>query len=86
MKKSIILMCVLSLLLFNFSMAQRSNYYHVTDNNYNDIKISYTVDVQNLQVKDIKTEQGTFCQISYDGMTPMRNDGKPALPVITNLL
>ena len=86
MKKSIILMSFLSLLLFHFGMAQRSTYYQVTDNNYSDIKISYTVDVQNLQVKNIKTEQGTYCQISYDGMTPMRNDGKPALPVITNLL
>ena len=86
MKKSIILMCIFSLLFFNFSMAQRSNYYHVTDNSYSDIKISYSIDVQNLQIKNIKTEQGTFSQLSYDGMTPMRNDGKPELPVITNLL
>ena len=86
MKKSIILMCILSLLFFYSGMAQRSNYYHVTDNNYNDIKISYSIDIQNLQIKNIKTEQGSFCQISYDGMTPMRNDGQPELPVITNML
>ena len=86
MKKSIILMCILSLLLIHSGMAQRSSYYHVTDNNYNDIKISYSIDVQNLQIKNIKTEQGTFCQLSYDNMTPMRNDGQPELPVITNLL
>lgn len=86
MKKSIILMCILSLLLFNSGMAQRSNYYRVTDNSYSDIKISYSIDVQNLQIKNIKTEQGTFSQLSYDGMTPTQNDGQPELPVITNLL
>ena len=85
MKKSIILMC-LSLLFLNFVMAQRSNYYQVSDNNYNDIKISYNIDVQNLQIKNIKTEKGTFSQLSYEGLTPMRNDGKPELPVITDLL
>ena len=86
MKKIIILMFILSLLLVNFSMAQRSNYYHITGNNYNDIKISYTIDVQNLQIQTIKTEQGSFSHIAYEGMTPMQNDGKPELPVITNLL
>ena len=86
MKKSTILMCILSLLLFNSGMAQRSNYYRVMDNSYSDIKISYSIDVQNLQIKNIKTEQGTFSQLSYDGMTPMQNDGQPELPVITNLL
>jgi len=85
MKKSIILMFILSLLFSNFSMAQRSNYYQVTDNNYNDIKISYTIDVQNLQIKKIKTEHGDYCQLSYEGMTPTQNDGQPELPVITNL-
>jgi hypothetical protein len=86
MKKSIILMCILSLLLFNSGMAQRSNYYRVTDNSYSDIKISYSIDVQNLQIKNIKTEQGNYCQLSYEGMTPTQNDGQPELPVITNLL
>lgn len=86
MKKSIILMCILSLLLFNSGMAQRSNYYNVTDNSYNDIKISYSIDVQNLQIKNIKTEQGNYCQLSYEGMTPTQNEGQPELPVITNLL
>ena len=85
MKKSIILMCLVGLILTNV-MAQRSNYYHVTDNNYSDIKISYNIDVQNLQIQNIKTEQGTYCQISYEGMTPMQNNGKPELPIITNLL
>jgi len=86
MKKSIILMCILSLLLFNSGMAQRSNYYRITDNSYSDIKISYSIDVQNLQIKNIKTEQGNYCQLSYEGMTPTQNDGQPELPVITNLL
>ena len=86
MKKSIILTCILSLLLFNSGMAQRSNYYRVTDNSYSDIKISYSIDVQNLQIKNIKTEQGNYCQLSYEGMTPTQNDGQPELPVITNLL
>lgn len=86
MKKSIILMCILSLLLFNSGMAQRSNYYRITDNSYSDIKISYSINVQNLQIKNIKTEQGNYCQLSYEGMTPTQNDGQPELPVITNLL
>lgn len=86
MKKAIILMCILSLLLFNSGMAQRSNYYRITDNSYSDIKISYSIDVQNLQIKNIKTEQGNYCQLSYEGMTPTQNDGQPELPVITNLL
>ena len=37
MKKSIILMCILSLLLFNSGMAQRSNYYRITDNSYSQL-------------------------------------------------
>ena len=86
MKKTIILMFILSLLLSNFGMAQRSNNYRVTDNSYSDIKISYTIDVQNLQIQNIKTEQGTFSRISYEGMTPTQNVGQPELPVITNLL
>ena len=86
MKKTIILMFILSLMLSNFSIAQRSNYYNVTDNSYNDIKISYSIDVQQLQIQNIKTEQGIFSRISYDGMTPMQNDGQPELPVIINLL
>lgn len=86
MKKSTILMFILSLLLSNMAMAQRSHYYQITDNNYSDIKISYAIDVQNLKIQNIKTEQGTFCQLSYDGMTPTQNDGKPELPVITDLL
>ena len=79
-------MCFLSLLLFNSGMAQRSNYYRITDNSYSDIKISYSIDVQNLQIKNIKTEQGNYCQLFYEGMTPTQNDGQPELPVITNLL
>lgn len=86
MKRTITLMFILSLMLFNVVMAQRSNYYTVTDNNYSDIKISYTIDVQQLQIQNVKTEQGTYCRLSYDGMTPTQNDGKPELPVITNLL
>lgn len=86
MKKNIILLCSLSLLLTQLVIAQRSNYYHVSENNYNDIKIAYSIDIQNLQIQDIKTQQGNYCQISYEGMTPMRNDGKPALPVITDLI
>lgn len=86
MKKTIILMFILSHILSNFSMAQRSNYYNIMDNNYNDIKISYTIDVQQLQVQNLKTERGTFSCITYEGMTPMQNEGRPELPVITNLL
>ncbi len=86
MKKLIVLMCIVSLLLSNFAMAQHSTCYRVTDNNYNDIKISYAIDVQNLQIQNIKTQQGTYCKIAYEGMTPMVNDGKPELPVLTNLL
>lgn len=86
MKKTVILMCILSLMASNFVMAQRYSYYNVIDNNYNDLKISYTVDVQLLQTQNIKTDQGTFCRISYEGMTPLQNEGKPELPVITNLL
>jgi hypothetical protein len=86
MKKTITLMFMLSLLLSNFVSAQRSNYYHVTDNDYNNIKISYTVDIHNLQIKNVKTQQGNYCQLSYEGMTPMQNEGKPELPLITDLL
>ena len=86
MKRTITLVFILSLMLSTVVMAQRSNYYNVVDNSYNDIKISYTVDVQQLQIQNIKTEQGTFCRITYEGMTPMQNDGQPELPVITNLL
>ena len=86
MKRTIFLSFILSLMLSNFSMAQRSNYYRVTDNSYSDIKISYSIDVQNLQIQDVKTELGTFSRISYDGLTPMQDAGQPELPVITNLL
>ena len=86
MKKSIILMYVLNLLLFNSGIAQRSNYYHVTDNNYNDIKISFQFNIQDLKISNINTENGAYTLLSFPDMTPMQENGKPELPIMTHLL
>lgn len=86
MKKSIILMCILSLLLFNSGMAQRSNYYQIIDNNYSDIKISFRFDIQDLKISNINTENGAYSQLSFPDMTSMQENGKPKLPIMTQLL
>lgn len=86
MKKTTLLVCLLGCMISGFVTAQNSQSYRLTHNSYDLVKLSYQFDVQDLQVKNIKTERGTFSQLSYAGMTPTRDAGKPELPLMTQLM
>ncbi len=86
MKKFTFLMLFVGLLLTNMANAQNHQNYRLTENSYDNIKLSYSFNIQDLQVKNIKTEQGTFSQLSFTDMTPTQEVGKPELPMLTQLV
>lgn len=65
--------------------AQNTNF-RLINNNYDEIKIALQYDLNDLQVRDVKTEKGMFSSITLPEATPSQEIGKPALPVINKLL
>jgi hypothetical protein len=86
MKKFTFLLMIVGILLSNMATVQSQQLYRLTENSYDNIKLSYSFNVQDLQVKNIKTEQGTFSQLRFENMTPMQEVGKPELPTLTQLV
>ena len=73
--------------LFSYTAnAQTHQSFQLKQNSYEHIKLSYQFDIQNLQVKNIKTENGSYHQLAFPEMTPSQEVGKPELPVLTQLL
>ena len=86
MKKSYFLILLIGILFSNVAKAQTRQHYSIQQNSYEQIKISYQFDIHGLQIKNIETENGTYCQLAIADMTPSHEIGKPELPVLTQLL
>ena len=80
------ILILVGILFSNTANAQTRQSYQLKQNSYEQIKLSYQFDIQNLQVKNIKTENGIYSQLAFADMTPSQETGKPELPILTQLL
>ena len=86
MKKFSLIILIVGVLLSNISNAQTQRHYQLKQNSYERVTISYQFDIQDLQTKKIKTENGIYNQLASVGMSPSQEVGKPELPILTQLL
>jgi len=88
MKRKIIclLLVILSLnaLAATITLGSDHHGYSISQNTDNCLELSY--DVNQLVVKDISTEKGTYSALSFESGYGTRNVGEPALPTFNNLI
>ena len=83
---TLVILMIVGVLFSHTANAQIRQSYQIKQNSYEQIKLSYQFDIQNLQVKNIKTDNGMYSQLAFPDMTPSQEIGKPELPILTQLL
>lgn len=85
MKKISLIISVI-ILSFCASAFAQQKCYNIQKNDYESLQINFHFDIQNLNIKDVKTEKGMFSKISYADLCETREIGKPELPEFSKLI
>jgi hypothetical protein len=82
--KKIVLLFVVFFTLFTAEISAQSEHYRVIQNNFEKVKINFTVD--RISPVDVKTDQGLFTRIAMDGYMSSASVGNPELPVMVKMI
>lgn len=85
MKKITFIACML-LGLVTLQLNAQNGQYRVVKNGYDEVKLSYQFDIQDLQQKTMKIEGQEFTQIGFASTTPGGEVGKPELPTMVQFV
>lgn len=85
MKKVTFIACML-LGFMTLQLTAQNNQYRVVKNGYDEIKLSYQFDIQDLQTYVIKQDGQEFTRVGFASTTPGGEVGKPELPTMVQLL